>query len=165
MFTYEIMSEKEALSERFNLLEAGEYDAVIIKSIDTESKSGNPMMDMTVCVYDKSGKEHQIKDYLVFTRTMMWKVIEFCKSANILDVYESGKLCSDVAVNRTVRVKVSIEQGKEIPVEYLRDKPIGSKYPDKNKIDIYLKINENADHKKIDNNKNNFEIIDDDLPF
>jgi hypothetical protein len=48
MFHYEVLSEQEAMQERFQLLKEGEYDAVITASIDAMStNSGNPMMDMT----------------------------------------------------------------------------------------------------------------------
>lgn len=140
MFHYDVMSEQEAMAERFQLMKEGIYDAVITASQDTKSaNSGNPMMDMTVTVYDEEGKTHDIRDFLVFTKQMMWKVVHFAESAGIEKQYAEGTLCSETAINRTVKVKVSVEKGGEIPQDKLNGKPIGSRYYDKNKIEDYVK--------------------------
>lgn len=161
MFQYDVLTEQQAMAERFQLIKEGEYDAIITASQDTKSSnSGNPMMDMTVTVYDTNGKPHDIRDFLVFTKAMMWKVVHFANSAGILKEYEEGKLCSQVAIDKHVRVKVVVEEGKEIPIDKLKGKPIGSKYPDKNKIDDYVK---KEDQKPLENRNNNF--ADDDINF
>lgn len=139
MFQYDVMSEQEALAERFQLIKEGIYEGVITSSQDTKSSTGNPMMDMTVTVYDENGKPHEVRDFLVFTKTMMWKVIHFCDSAGILKEYEEGKLCSQVAIDKRVMVKIVVEEGREIPQDKLQGKPLGSKYPDKNKVGEYIK--------------------------
>ncbi len=152
-FSYQIYTEQEAMSVRFQLLKEGEYDAIIKSSEDKVSaNSGNPMMDMTITVFDEQGKAHDVRDFLVFTKAMMWKVVHFADSAGISKEYEEGKLCSDIVIDKHVRVKVAIEQGKEIPHDKLNGKPLGSKYPDKNKIEDYLKKDENV-------------LADDDIPF
>lgn len=140
MFQYEVMSEQDAMQERFQLVKEGIYDAVITASQDTISaNSGNPMMDMTVTVYDENGKARDIRDFLVFTKAMMWKVVHFADSAGILKEYEAGKLCSEVAIGKRVQVKITVEEGSEIPQDKLKGKPLGSKYPDKNKVEDYIK--------------------------
>ncbi len=146
MFAYQVYTEQEAIEERFNLLKEGEYDAVITVSHDKQSSTGNPMMDVTLQVFDDQGKSRDVRDFLVFTKTMMWKVIHFADSAGLLTQYEQGKLCSEVAVGQRVRVKINIEEGGEIPADKLKGKPAGSKYPDKNKVDDYVK---RADQKPI----------------
>jgi hypothetical protein len=141
MFHYEVYTEQQANQERFQLLKEGEYDAVIASSVDkTSANSGNPMMDMTISVFDADGKQHDVRDFLVFTKAMMWKVIRFSQAAGLTKDYEAGKLCSEVAIGNRVRVKVSIEQGSEIPADKLKGKPAGSRYPDKNKIDDYIVV-------------------------
>ncbi len=164
MFNYQVMSEQQAMQERFQLMKEGEYDAVVTASQDTVSaNSGNPMMDMTVTVYDSNGKTHDIRDFLVFTNAMMWKVVHFSNSADIVKEYEEGKLCSEIAIGKRVRVKIKIEEGKLIPVEKLDGKPIDSKYPDKNKIEDYVKREDwkPLGHRPV--NSTSFE--DDDVPF
>jgi hypothetical protein len=140
MFNYTPMDEAEAMQERFQLLPKGEYDAVVQKSEDkVSSNSGNPMMDMTLTVYDAEGREHTVRDFLVFTKSMMWKAIHFSESAGIIDQYKSGQLCSIGAQGKSVRVKIAIEEGRIIPEDKLQGKDYGSKYPDKNKVEDYVK--------------------------
>lgn len=158
MFSYDVMSEQEAMQERFQLLKEGEYDAVVMASEDKVSaNSGNPMMALTLAVYDKEGKPHDVRDFLVFTKTMMWKVVHFADSAGLLKEYEEQKLCSEIAIDRRVRVKITIEEGGNIPEDKLKGKSIGSKYPDKNKVEDYVK--------KADQKDAGAPFIDDDLPF
>ena len=159
MFQYQPMSEQEAMAERFQLLKEGEYDAVITASSDSQSKTGNPMMDMTVSVYDENGKSHDVRDFLVFTKIMMWKIVHFADSAGIVKEYEAGKLCSETAIGKRVRVKINVEEGNEIPEDKLKGKALGSKYPDKNKIEDYVKKDE---QKPLANEDDPF---DDDVAF
>lgn len=161
MFNYEVLTEQEAMEERFNLLKEGEYDAVITASSDAQSKTGNPMMDMTVSVYDENGKAHDVRDFLVFTSKMMWKVIHFAESAGCLPGYEDGQLCSEMAVGKRVRVKINVEEGSEIPQDKLKGKSLGSKYPDKNKIEDYIKKEDQKPHEqKVSDDP----FADDDMP-
>ncbi len=159
---YSAMTESEANQERFQLLKPGEYDAVIAKSEDKVSaSSGNPMMDITLHVYDEQGTPHNVRDFMVFTKSMMWKVIMFANSAGLLKEYEEGKLCSEVAIDHNVRVKVSIEEGSEIAIDKLQGKPFGTKYPAKNKIDEYVK---KEDQKLLLKLEEHDPFEDDDLP-
>lgn len=163
MFAYEVLNEQEAMAERFQLMKEGEYDAIISASTDTVSaNSGNPMMDMTVSVFDDNGKSHDIRDFLVFTKTMMWKVVHCADSAGLLPEYESQKFCSNAIIGKRVRVKVNIESGGEIPEDKLKGKPVGSKYPDKNKIEDYVK---KEDQKPLNTNNDGVPFQDDDIAF
>ncbi|HHT9109567.1 MAG TPA: hypothetical protein ACFYDZ_00240 [Candidatus Brocadiaceae bacterium] len=156
MFQYEVLSEQEAMAERFQLLKDGEYEGVITSSKDAMSSKGSPMMDMIVSVYDENGKCHEVRDFLVFTKPMMWKVVHFADSANVSKEYEAGKLCSEVVLNKRVMVKVGIENGGEIPADKLKGKPAGTRYFDKNRIEDYLKKGEQESVPAFE---------DDDVPF
>lgn len=158
MFHYEVLSEQEAMAERFQLLKEGEYDAIISASQDKVSNSGNPMMDMTVSVFDDNGRTQDVRDFLVFTKPMMWKVIQCADSAGLIAEYQAQKFCSEAIIGKRVRVKIGVEEGSEIPEDKLKGKPLGSKYPNKNKIESYIK----AEHQ---NNISNDPLADDDLPF
>jgi len=157
MFNYQVMSESEAQQERFQLLKEGTYNAYIEKSEDRVSSTGNPMMDITLSVYDNDGRPHTVRDFLVFTKGMMWKVIGFANSAGIYKEYEDGALCSEVALGHKVRVKIGIEQGSIIPNDKLKDKVPGARYPDKNKVAEYLMREDAQEQIKND--------LDDDIPF
>lgn len=155
MFHYEVLTEEQAMAERFQLMKEGVYEAVVHTSMDTLSKgSNNNMMDMTLRVFDEQGKEHDIRDFLVFTKGMMWKIIHFAESAGLMNEYNAGKLCSAIVVDKVVKVKVSIEKGKEIPADKLKGKAPGTCYSDKNKIEDYVS-NEDNDNK----------IKEDEIPF
>lgn len=164
-FYYEVMTEQEALAERYQLLNEGIYEGVVTSSTDTQSSTGNPMMDITITVYDKNGKEYNVRDFLVFTKNMMWKVISFCNSAGLSKEYEQGALCSSLVINKKLFVKVAIEEGREIPEDKLKGKPQGSKYPDKNKIAEYRVTDNNEDKKEKSNTVSDSDFKDDDLPF
>lgn len=148
MLNYTVYTEQEAIEERFSLLKEGEYDAVIISSQDRTSGGGNPMMDMMLQVFDDNGKRRDVRDFLVFTKTMMWRVIHFAESAGVMDKYLSGELCSEIVVGKRVRVKIGMEDGRLIPEDKLNGKPMGSKYPNKNKVEDYIKPGEQATSKK-----------------
>jgi hypothetical protein len=156
MFSYTPISAQEALEERYNLLKDGVYDAVIAASIDKQSSSNNPMMEITLQVFDENGKSREVKDYIVFTKSMMWKVIQFAESAGLLNQYEQGTLCSEAALGNRLTVKIGVEQGGLIPQDRLKDKAPGSKYPDKNKVIEYVKRGE----EKVEDDP----FCDDDLP-
>ncbi len=160
MFNYTPMSETEAMQSRFQLLPDGEYDAVITASEDKVSASGNPMMAVTLTVFDDSGKSQEIRDWIVFTPSMMWKAIHFADSAQLMAEYEGGTLCSDIARDKRLRVKIVSEEGSVIPPDKLKGKSLGSKYPDKNKVEDYIKHGEQQ--AKAASPDGSF---DDDVPF
>ncbi len=163
-FSYEVMSEKDAMNERFQLLKEGIYEAVITASSDTVSSKGHPMMDMTVTVYDQNGATHDVRDFLVFTKPMMWKIVHFADSADMLKEYESGTLCSETAINKRCVVKIVIEEGSEIPQDKLKGKPLGTRYYDKNKIEDYIKKSDQG-AALMESNHNNSSFLDDAVPF
>ncbi len=55
MSLYKALNEEDVMKARFNLLEDGEYDAVVKVATPSMSKSNNPMADMTLAVFDKAG--------------------------------------------------------------------------------------------------------------
>ncbi len=159
MLDYEVMDEETAMQERFQLLKEGEYDAVVQKAIDKVSaNSGNPMIDLTLSVYDAEGKMHSVRDFLVFTKSMMWKVIHCASSTGLMIDYTNKKLCSNIMIGKRTRVKIAIEEGNEIPVDKLNGKPVGSKYPSKNKVEDYIKKEQQAP-------LNHAATEDEDVPF
>lgn len=162
MFDYEVLSEEEAMQERFQILKEGEYDGYIELSEDKVSQnSGNPMMAMTLTLFDTEGKSHQVKDYLVFTKSMLWKVIHCADSAGLSEEYKLKKFCSDAVKGKRIKAKIGIEAGNLIPDDKLNGKPYGSKYPDKNKVEDYIKrIPVNAPSLPTDS-----DTEDDDVPF
>ena len=143
-FTYNIMTEEEALRERFQLMPDGEYDAYVERAESKISKSGNPMIELTLSVFDKNGHSKLIKDYLVASSHMQWKIIHFCNSAGLSKEYADGKFNESLAYNKNVRVRVKTQQGQIIPIDKLSGKEPGDKYPDRNIIEEYLEGAKNS---------------------
>ena len=164
MLQYEVMSAQEAEQERFQLLKEGEYDAVVYSAEDKTSSTRNPMMDVMLTVYDEEGKTHSVRDFLVFTRSMMWKIINCADSADILPEYNQGRFCSNTLINKNVRVRIGIEEGKPIPDDRLQGKAPGSLYPAKNKVIGYIKKDEQKPlgHKVPERSE---QMEDDEVPF
>src|SRR5215208_4347659 len=137
-FSYEPMSEEECMKERYSLMNDGIYQGRISKVSTRRSSTGNPMAEVGVEVYDKEGKIHYLKDYLVFTSKMMWKIKHAADSANLTKEYEEKKFHPLHLEGKNVMVAVNTQKGQEIPFDKLGDKPVGSKYPDKNVVNDYV---------------------------
>ena len=137
-FHYDVMTKDEATRERFSLLPDGQYDAVIKTVKDRVSSNGNPMFDMTVSVYDKNGSQIDIRDFLVFNRKMMWKVIHCAEAAKVLKEYENKQFAPHLLANKNVKVFIQTQKGNLIPHDKLQGKQPGACYPDKNIISDYI---------------------------
>src|SRR5262245_43701856 len=138
MSLYKALNEEEALKARFNLLEDGEYDALVRIATQKVSSSGNVMAELILTVFDDQGEGHTITDYLVFTRNMLWKIKHFCDSAGLQEAYLKDSFMPQMAEKQHVRVALSRRTGNEIPVDKLNGKPYGTRYPDKNVVDDYV---------------------------
>lgn len=159
MFSYEVYSEEEANKLRYSILKDGEYNAVIDKAELKISSNGNAMFEMTLSVYDENKRANTVKDYLVFSPKMTWKVIHCCSSAGVLEQFEAKRLVPQLLVGRNVRVAVGLQVGNLISDEKLNGKPKGSLYPDKNIITDYLP------RLGAQSKTNAAEPFNDDLPF
>lgn len=144
MFDYPVMNEEQAMQQRFSLLPDGEYEAVIKKVTAKVSSTGNNMYEVDLDVYDHNGCAHQVRDYLIFTMNMMWKVIHCAVSSGTLEEYEQKKLTPEVLEHKNVRVSIKTQEGNEIPENKLKGKPLGTRYPAKNVVEDYLQKNAQA---------------------
>lgn len=162
LFDYEVLTEDQANKERYQLLNDGMYPAVITKVNHKISPKGNNMYEVDLDVYDENGRGHFIRDYVVFTRSMSWKVIHFADSTGTIAEYESKKFTPDLLLNKSCVVLIKTQQGAEIPVEKLNGKPAGSRYPDKNVIQDYVK---KCDQDKMNKASGSDLPFNDDLPF
>jgi len=135
---YKPLNEEEVMQARFNLLPDGEYDGLVTASIRKNSSTGNTMADMNVKLFDKNGESHDVRDFLIFTDKMLWKIKHFCDSSGQAKEYSNGAFTPELANNQRIRAVVCKQVGGEIPMDKLNGKPFGSKYPDKNVIQDYL---------------------------
>lgn len=118
------LSELECL----NVLPDGKYEFVVEKAENRQSKNGNPMIAITLGVYDDTGAKHTIFDYLVFTKGMMYKVRHFAYAIGIGDKYEAGTIEPEMCLNRSGECMIGTDQPE-----------IGSKYLPKNVVLDYVK--------------------------
>lgn len=140
MFSYTPMNKEQAEKERFELLDKGEYTAEFISAVSKISQgSKNPMIEAELNVFDESGRPYVIKDWLVFTPRMMWKVIRCMEAVDLEKEYNEQKLVPEMLVGRNCRVLVNRQEGNIIPDDKLQGKPTGSRYPEKNTIADYIK--------------------------
>ena len=104
---------------------AGEYDFDVIEATDDVSKNGNDMIALKIKVYNDLGETRTVRDWLVSTDGMMYKIKHFADSTGLTKEYESGGFESFDCLNRSGKVKLRIEKGS------------GS-YPDKNTVADYV---------------------------
>ena len=130
------------------LLEAGTYDAEVIKAQETTSKAGNEMLALDLRIFGKNGAGDRIVyDYLLDTESMAFKLRHFCDSAGILHLYEAGAVEADKLIGKTVKAVIEVRKQKD--------------FPPKNAVKDYLT------HAQIENGGKAAKDAepDDDLPF
>lgn len=101
---------KEELDAR-DLMPKGEYDAEILESEETVSKtSGKPMFKLKLGVYDAGGRQQWVYDYIVCDT---YKLPNIARACRLFSRYESGELTADELRGRDVKVRVAIDPAKD----------------------------------------------------
>lgn len=137
-FNYEPLSSEEADKFRYHLLDDGFYDGTIEYAESKISRSNNPMGEFILRVWDKDGRPKEIKDYLPFIPSMMWKARHLCESTGLIKEFDEKRFRPELTIGRNITVNIGTQLGKEIPIENLNGKPMGTKYPDKNVVIDYI---------------------------
>ena len=131
------------------LIEPGVYNFEVTTAVDTVSKSGNDMIKLQIKVWDKSGSEKVIFDYLL--DAMAFKLRHFAESTGLIDKYNYGELMAHDCIGKCGKVELLIEKGPH--------NPNGGMYPDKNTVKDYVLAKTGEMPIKIDPN------FDDTIPF
>lgn len=130
----------------FALLPEGYYDFIVVKAEDGFSKSsGNPMITLTLKVWDKDGKEHTVWDYLL--ESMSVKLKSFCDATGISDRYLAGEVNQYDCEGKSGKVWLKVDPAK-------------NGYAAKNTVKSYL-----ADVDKIKKTAEASGEFDDKIPF
>lgn len=129
-FSYTAYSDED-LSKLSGLMPNGTYDFVVTSAVAKISKNGNPMIEVNLTVYDKENIPHSIKDYLVSSSNMAWKLKRFCEAIGALDVYLRGEFNELHCINKKGVAKIIIAKGEP--------KEDGSFYNDRNTVKEYIK--------------------------
>jgi hypothetical protein len=133
------------------MIEPGIYDFDVVAALDEISKtSGQEQIKLTLLVFENSGKEHTLFDYLTTHPSMRFKVKHFCEVAGILNQYDAGDLAASDCINKSGKVEIQMQKGKP--------NPKGGNYPDRPNVKDYV-VNGTATNKK------SFEDDSGDIPF
>lgn len=132
------------------LLPEGAYDFEVAKAIVKASKSGNPMMEVGLKIWDEHGATTYVYDYLMTNNIRMeFKIKNFCKALGLIDKYESGTIEETDCVGKCGKVLINISKDKN------------NQYPDKNSVKNYVESESSVNNTK----KTASTIEDDDIPF
>jgi hypothetical protein len=152
-YNFSPLSDEEL--ESMSLVPEGTYNFEVLKSTRKISKSGNPMAELQLGVWDDGGAIRSIFDYLVFSTVNLniKKVSHFCKAVGLDGEYKQGSLREEL---HGLSGKVQIGTQDEQP------KPTGGFYPKKNVVVDYIftKEDELKDAQKSDQAQ-----FSDDVPF
>jgi len=136
--------------EKESLLPEGIYDFEIIETSDRPSKAGNEMIMLKFCVFDETGRQHYIFDYMVFGNNFgERKLFHAADACGIMDIYDSGALKDSDFMGCTGKMLVKQQDGT-------------GEFPAKNIVGDY--VPQSATDKPTTPRKTK-DMINDDIPF
>ena len=94
------------------LLPNGLYDFEVLNAKDQLSKNGNEMIKLTLKVFDKSGKDRIIYDYLLNLESTQYKIKHFCDVAGLGEKYKLGEFNSIDCLGKSGKAKIQIQKDK-----------------------------------------------------
>lgn len=132
----------------------GEYDFEVKTAVDDTSKAGNEMISLEIKVYNDLGEVRTVKDWLVSSPGMMYKIKHFTDSVGLHNEYEAGTFDAYDCLNRTGKVKLKVEKG------------VGT-YPDKNTVADYMPATDGKPKTKQSAPAKQMAVmdLDDEIPF
>lgn len=131
-----------------NLIPEGQHQFEVINAEDTQSKSGNDMIKLTLTVWDAEGKQHTVFDYLL--EAMPKKLKHFAKHCGLIVKYESGELLADDCIGKCGLLELSIQEDKT------------GKYQPRNSVVDYLESKGFVNH---DKSVTESDLFNDSIPF
>lgn len=148
-----ITPKSEAEVAMDGLLDKGIYPFEIKKATERVSKSGNPMIELILCVWDVNGNEHIIYDYLM--ESIGYKLRHCYYAACAGAIYESGNLNADDLVGKQGLCKIIIREDKT------------GQYPPKNTVVDYVTNKSASEIIGMTNHviKSNQDNLEQDIPF
>jgi Protein of unknown function (DUF669) len=132
---------------RAGLLPKGVYPFVVIKAENKTSKSGNPMVELLLKIWDVNGKEYLMYDYLM--ESIEYKLRHFCYSIGMGEMSEKGEFDVYEVKGKQGSCKIIIKEDKN------------GEYPPKNSVSDYLEELPLSLH----NAKKQVAFEDSELPF
>src|ERR1700733_67692 len=90
------------------LLEKGHYDFCVLHALEKKSEASNNMIELQLQIFDTNSKERIVKDWLVDTDTMHYKIKHFCEATNQLDIYTNDLLNAKACLGKNGRLILDI---------------------------------------------------------
>lgn len=137
------------------LMADGVYPFVIKDMKTMMSKTNKPMIKAIHSVYDNTGMERMVTDYLLLTDEMIFRLKHLCDTTGLEAEYATGnpeKIC-EAAIGRSGEVKIGIRKGN------LRDD--GTLFDDQNIVKDYVKQKKSDQKQSVANEA----PLYDDIPF
>lgn len=143
-------SKEEALS--VGLLPKGNYPFVVLKAEEKVSKSNNPMIQVLLKVWDESGHEHLVYDYLM--ESIEHKLRHFCYAIEEGSMSETGNFDCELVKDKQGSCKIYIQEDKS------------GQYAPKNAVADYLiPMDNGANLKSAKNDGESDPFGTEDIPF
>ena len=121
--TLEFQPKTEKEVSEAMLAPAGDYDFEVLKAEDATSKTGNPMITVTIGLYRDGSVKNRVTDYLL--PAMEAKLRHFCDTTGLLARYEAGTLEAADCEGRAGQVRIVVDPAKD-------------KYQAKNSVKDYI---------------------------
>jgi hypothetical protein len=110
VFSYPILTDAEMEAQR-KTLEDGIHPYKVIDAIEGVSKNSDPMVTLTLEIWNDEGKSFTVKDWLIGTTSMAWKTKAFWVSAGRPERYELGNIFTDEFINQTGYLTTVLKKG------------------------------------------------------
>ena len=137
-------------ADAFGLLKPGVYDFCVQSADDGVSKAGNEMIVVDLAIEDADGDVSVVRDYLVGSDGMAYKVRHFAESTGLVALYDKGDMPASAVKGAVGRCKIAIEPAK-------------GEYRAKNKVVDY--VAPQTAEAKAAIKKQTAELDDDSIPF
>jgi len=145
-------AEKES---QFPVWEEGIYSFEVGRAESATSKKGNPMIKLSLNVYNDEGHVQVIFDYIM--GNMPLKLLDACEAMGLLNEYESGAL-------EPYQLEGKVGEVRLIKRPEITDKESGKVYPPKNEVKTYIP-NSNKQTQAQAKSKDFTADLDDEIPF
>ena len=172
---YTPMTESEIKS--LNVMEAGIYNFEVIEVHTTDKsgcplqdKNGNDMAKLKLLLWDKNDKQRSLYTYISGDTTFAYKLRHFAHTLGMLTEYEDGTFNINRAVGKSGQAEIIIKIGT------LKADGSGEMWPDRNDVKDFIiaaiavepesvKFNKSNPHPVGYDNNNDFDQLDDEVPF
>lgn len=122
---FEPLTDEQIESQKKRLI-PGMADFEILDAKEKTSKSGNPMIEVILRVWDSEGTQGQLKDFL--PSNVQWKIKSILQAINKGDLYQTGNVTSLDLVMGCGKCMLGMEKSRD------------PQFPDQIRVKEYLSL-------------------------